>query len=250
MKKLLIIILFLLPSSAFAAATYDTSKAGATACGSACTTSLTLTGVVVGASDTLVTVVLSTRIGCTATDVTGVTVALGGTSITSYLVGDANTSIYATGGCTHGRYLYLHNPPTGTLNLVISWTGSAAAAAVIRCYSSAHMGVTSQVNGSGNFSQSITITASDILEGAVANDDTVVTMGQSNATAAADANFVGVGGNTNTGSGSVTVSGLNPAAPDRFVFMATTILSGAPTAYTAPTKTLIFGAQLRGASVH
>jgi hypothetical protein len=166
-----------------------------------------------GTGASIVVIGICTRLGCTSTDVTGLSVQLNGsTTGQTFAVGSADTSIFG-GDCGHARVVYFLNPTSGTNTVDISWTSSAWGAAVVYTLSGAgSVGtVVEQTKSTADYSVSATITADDMVIGYGIFSDNVTQLAistGSNYLEDGDAGGnIAASGATNTGSGSVTVAG-------------------------------------------
>jgi hypothetical protein len=208
MKKLLALIvtltIFAFPHSTNAAVALGNSSSGNTA---GLATSLSFSHTATG--DTMLVVMLTSRLGCTATDITNVAVTYNGVAM-SFATGTAGTSIFS-GDCAHSRLLYLPNPSTGANTLAASWTSNAYVSMIARSFSGADTSLGTLVwqnTAAANWTVTASISTGDMLLAMSSFSDV---LSQLNST---ESNYLEVGdGNqqttsaTDVGNGSVTVNG-------------------------------------------
>lgn len=203
---LLLVVALAIPNTTHAAvALGNTSTKGSTGVVTSLSWSHTATG------DSLLVVGLNTRLACSATDVTGVTITYNGVAPTGYIVGSADTSVFG-GDCGHARAVYWTSPSTGSNTISISWTGSARASAVAYSFTGADSVGTAveQTKSTANYDVAATITANDMVLGLgyFSDNVTLINSTESNYLEVQDSDvYEQTTGATDVGTGSVTISG-------------------------------------------
>jgi hypothetical protein len=206
---LIVFILLLPPVQVDAAVAHDSSGASTLeVAGTSHSFSFTNT------AGSFMVVVIENRLssgGCGTTDIDALSVTYNGVALT-FQKGTATDGVLGgAGACIFGHLLTLVNPATGANTLALSWTGTANVSVAVKTFSGAgSIGTISEDISKGNFTVAPTITADDLVMGALAIADNTAnfSMNQNNQVETSDGGGnVGAGANTAAGTGAVTVSG-------------------------------------------
>jgi hypothetical protein len=236
----LFLALLLAPLPASAAVTHNSSQGSSLESG-ATSHSFSFTNT----SGNYMLVVVQNRLtvgGCSTSDIDDLAVTYNGVALT-FLKGSATDGVAGgSGTCVFGHLLGLSSPATGANTLSLTWTGTARVSVAVKTFAGVgSLGTILESNSTGNFTLSPTVTATDMVAGALALADNVTAfaMNQSNQVETSDSGGnVGAGMNTNTGSGAVTVSGTYGAF--RRIWWAVPLLEAGGAVESPPPQDAIF----------
>jgi len=191
----------------FAAVTFGDSSSGSVFSDTTLTISHDASG------DSVLLVSFNSRLACSSTDITGVSVTFNGDALT-----EVKSSTYAGGGeCAHMHLWKSTAPDSGTYDVVISWTGSAAVVGHVYSFAGADDidTVSESIGGDSAWDISATLTSDDMLFGTVGQSQSTPDM-TSTADNVLESNtspdYVEILSATETGSGTVTISGTSGGA--------------------------------------